>query len=179
MGPQKTVKHCTLTFSLSTDENHYIESIEVTNQLRGALFIDDGVRANFKSQLLKKPTLLRGRISSLEDKSWQDFSDEEIFINSRTYFDLQQSCGRSDRLDFKFRNTLTIDMDENSYYSGAMGFLSIDSTDTSGNFKIKVNYKRCSRSSYRKNYSQNSRMDRVRQICERNGGRLVGTRCLR
>ena len=190
MGERKTIKHCNISFSVNVKPNEYIESVEVINDVRGLIFLDDGIKTIFKSEVLKKPLSNSPRSSRKEIityKEWNDFTDEDLFFTQTEIFNLRQTCGKEETLAFKFRNTLSIEMTRTALDDGLSGLIAVDSQDTTGNVKFKINYKKCNthRSTRRSRTQRNtsngssSRMDRVRMICERNGGRLVGTRCIR
>lgn len=185
LGKTKTIKHCNISFSISVTENEYIESVEVINDIRGLVFLDEGIETTFKSEILKKPVNDQyGRSSRKEvitHKTWNGFTDEDIFMTEVSHLNFRQKCGRQEVLDFKFRNTLGIEMTREALDLGYTGYVAVDSIDNQSNVKFKVKVKRCpSRNIHypRRGSNPQTRMDRVRMICERNGGRLRGTRCV-
>lgn len=143
-------KVCNMTVKLDVPAQERVVGVEFITDFRGIAVGDKGTEAELDSRIIS----WNDRIGSSQTSSTVIFNklfrgsfDEELYETNTNYIAVNSGCnGSSTSIDFVIRNTLRAEVMKKAK-DLPTAVLAIDSSDMSGNFKIKLHTQKCNQTS--------------------------------
>lgn len=142
-------KVCNMTVKLDVPSGERIIGVEFNTDFRGIAAGDVGTEAEIDSRIISWNDSSRSSKHSSEivfNRLFRGAFDEELFEANSNYIAVNSSCNSAkSSIDFVIRNTLRAEVVRRNA-KDATAVLAIDSSDMSGNFKIKLHTAKCGQS---------------------------------
>lgn len=152
VNPYISILNCNVFVDIKLPANKKLDSLEISYDMRGNAFLDQGVSGSFKSYLISTSGLgtERGQQAQLlHDKNWLNSNNEQFedfLVQSTKILPLQSSCGngtRSDVVSIHLQHQLGSQIERGFERTGAEGTITMDSSDMKGGLKLRARTSSC------------------------------------
>lgn len=165
-------KVCNMTVKLEVPTDERVVGVEFLTDFRGIAVGDKGTEAEMDSRIISWNDSQRTSSTSstvIFNKLFRGAFDQELYEANSNYIVVNSSCTtKPASIDFVIRNTLRAEVVKKGREVPS-AVLAIDSSDMSGNFKIKLHTQKCGQTNTRP--TRPGRIDRDKiELCRKLGG---------
>jgi hypothetical protein len=146
--------NCNLFLDIRLAPGQKLDSLEISYDMRGHTFLNEGVAGSFKSYLISANGLGAERTQRnilLQEKKWLNTSidqEEDFLLQTTKVIALNSECGNgpnADRVALHLQHQLGTQILMNSQGPLAEGTITMDSSDLKGGIRLRALTSRCVR----------------------------------